>query len=343
MSLQKAKSYTVDLDASPKDRWRTIIHDHIEGIRKAERYVDDLVSKSFWTRILANIVYAALEGYIKRNRLMYGEEISAISEQTGIRLGKVAALQFTYEFSAYCTSIATHEQDAPILARSLDWDFDFLRDLIIQVDFCIKGKPLFRASTFAGFVGILTGMRCHEYALSVNFRMSQERGIIHNLIAAIVRKWPIAFLLRDTLETKSSFNLAKYNLQSASLISPCFLTIVGKEKGQLFKMTKDPRPRYDIAPNEDWSKINYIVQCNHDDVNNHQNILFSNEREKTAKDGMKTEDSRSISGLLKVFKKEPIINPLTIHITTMCPKKNYMQTYVVPKTYVFSTFHTKNV
>jgi hypothetical protein len=67
-------------------------------------------------------------------------------------------LQLSYE-SRGCTSIATVINGNAVLARTLDWDLPELRDLTIELDVRHGTTPLYTATTFAGYVGILTAMR----------------------------------------------------------------------------------------------------------------------------------------------------------------------------------------
>ena len=56
------------------------------------------------------------------------------------------------------------------LARTLDWDMPVLREFTIEVSFVQKKKEVFRATTWAGYVGVLTGLRRGSFAAAVNFR-----------------------------------------------------------------------------------------------------------------------------------------------------------------------------
>ena len=41
----------------------------------------------------------------------------------------------------------------------MDWEMPELMPLTLEVEFRIKDKPVFVTSTWAGYIGVLTGMR----------------------------------------------------------------------------------------------------------------------------------------------------------------------------------------
>jgi len=102
---------------------------------------------------------------------MFGDELEGISKQSGVPLGLLCLAQIGYELMAGCTSIVYHnENGVPCMIRTMDWNLECLRELTIHVDFVKGGRTLYSGTTWAGFVGLLTGMRRSEYSVSVNFR-----------------------------------------------------------------------------------------------------------------------------------------------------------------------------
>lgn len=74
----------------------------------------------------------------------------------------------------------------------MDWAYDELRDLTINVTFHSKGKPLFKITTWVLFVGVLTGMRFNQggtntgFSLSLNYRKLGE-SMLWNFLGAMAR------------------------------------------------------------------------------------------------------------------------------------------------------------
>lgn len=58
--------------------------------------------------------------------------------------------------------------------RTMDWESDFLTRMTVELDFQLGGKTVALATTWAGFVGVLTGMRPGAFSVSVNFRVKGD-------------------------------------------------------------------------------------------------------------------------------------------------------------------------
>jgi N-acylethanolamine-hydrolysing acid amidase len=60
-----------------------------------------------------------------------------------------------------------------LIAGNLDFNLaGLLRNLTIEVDFQSKGQTVFTATTYAGYVGVLTGMRPGAFSISLDQRES---------------------------------------------------------------------------------------------------------------------------------------------------------------------------
>jgi penicillin V acylase-like amidase (Ntn superfamily) len=61
---------------------------------------------------------------------MFGEELKAVAEQTGLSVGRLVLLQLAYEASTCCTSIvAPGVGGIPIHGRTMDWEMEYLKPL----------------------------------------------------------------------------------------------------------------------------------------------------------------------------------------------------------------------
>jgi hypothetical protein len=96
------------------------------------------------------------------------EGIAAIA---GLPVHLVIAFNTFLDIMMGCTSgTAPLKQTGEILHfRSLDWEMEELRPLVIQVEFIRGGNIVARAVTYAGYTGILTGVR-HGLSISLNYR-----------------------------------------------------------------------------------------------------------------------------------------------------------------------------
>ena len=100
--------------------------------------------------------------------------------------------------------------------RTLDWGMDFLRSIVVQLDF-IRSKSdtpqqiLASSITYVGFVGVLTGVR-QDLSISLNFRgvhnavtrYEQFRFYVHHVLVLLGVKQSISSLLRSYLVGRRS-------------------------------------------------------------------------------------------------------------------------------------------
>ena len=70
--------------------------------------------------------------------------------------------------------------------------------LTIEVDFIRGGNVVSKATTWAGYIGVLTGVRPEGFSVSVNYRRSEEmaenpvRALLTNVQRGIARHWPVS-------------------------------------------------------------------------------------------------------------------------------------------------------
>jgi acid ceramidase len=104
----------------------------------------------------------------------YGDEMKGIANATNTPLGEIVLYNIFYEIFTVCTSIVSQDPQGNIVhARNLDfglflgWDIanntwiisEMLRPLIINVNFTRNGDLVYRSVSFAGFIGVFTGVK----------------------------------------------------------------------------------------------------------------------------------------------------------------------------------------
>lgn len=117
-----------------------------------------------------------------------------------------------------CTSaIVTGADGNPTHVHSLDWNVPELQQTLIEVEFHREGKCAFVATTFAGYVGVLSGMKPQSHAVSVGYRNSAKKYRKY-LWSSVTGGWPAALLVRHQLESpKTTFKLCNTCMQSSML------------------------------------------------------------------------------------------------------------------------------
>lgn len=185
----------------------------------------DVIDGVIGTGRCADLLTGMFTAFTWLGGIYYGDELRGIARQLDISTGRLALLQVAYEVFAMCTSIVADSPAAsgPQHIRTMDWDLPALQCMTIEVEFCRGGTPLFVATTWPGYVGVLTGMRFSGYSVSVNYRRT-ERGhqsplwaVLGNFARGLTGAWPISFLVRAVLTDTPSYAQAVLQLQSSDL------------------------------------------------------------------------------------------------------------------------------
>jgi len=211
---------------------------------------------------------------------------------------------------------------------------DFLEPLTVELDFRKDGETLFVATSWAGYVGILTAMRPNCYSVSVNFRVTDEGTFWNNIKNALSSCWPIGFLVREIFETESSFFKAKSFLSDSELIAPCYVTICGVNEGEGALITRDRKK--ELNP---WgiSELGPIVQTNIDHWRDdeEQDIMDSVKRRELALKLIPNLKNVEKDILFEMMSRKPIFNSITVYGTYMSPREGYLETRIPMKNYGF--------
>ncbi|KAK3896621.1 hypothetical protein C8A05DRAFT_48399 [Staphylotrichum tortipilum] len=108
------------------------------------------------------------------------EEIRGISRATGLPLDLLISFNIGLDLLMGCTSggvLMSASPSAParmVHFRTLDWDMDELRRLVVELEFVgVEGGPaVARTVGYFGYVGVLTGVR-RGLSLGLNFRAGE--------------------------------------------------------------------------------------------------------------------------------------------------------------------------
>ncbi|CAF0844433.1 unnamed protein product [Adineta steineri] len=324
--------FIVNLDLSPALRWQHILRLYIDQFREVEKKIDSMITDiigQFAGPMLEKILSTIMSGITRLGLVYYGQELKGFSEITGIPLGKLVLIQFVYECFACCTSIVCKDEqnNIPIHIRTMDWELDFLKPLTIDVDFQKNGQTIFKATTWVGYVGILTGMRTQDgYSVSVNFRHTGG-SLGTNLKTALTAGWPIGFLVREVLESTHTYDIAVEQLAQSSIIAPCYFTICGTSQCRTFGTLLT---RKQASEEKRWTVSDHgsIVQTNidHWSSDNNEDILYSIKRRSLSRNVLDEMKPINEYELWKLISEYPICNKITIYGTFMCPEYNIYHT-----------------
>ena len=88
---------------------------------------------------------------------------------------------------------------------------------------------------FAGYVGVLTGIKPQQFTLTLDERFSLDGGfvgIIRWLMGDRSAKWA-GFLMRDVLDGSENFQEALTALSTTKLLAPVYFILGGADAGQV--------------------------------------------------------------------------------------------------------------
>lgn len=275
----------------------------------------------------------------------YGDEIKGIAKATGISLGEVVLYNIFYEVFTVCTSIVAEDKTGNLFhARNLDfglfmgWDTknntwmlsEILRTLVVNIDYQRNGKTVYKSVSFAGFVGVFSGVKPGVLTITLNERFNIDGGYIGILEWILGKrnvKWS-TFLTRDVLETATSYEQAHDMFSNEEVLAPVYYILGGTKSGEgvviTRSRTKSLHPMSLNPSNNTW----FILQTNYD---NWKPALVIDDRRTPGKaclNKMGQQVAAAFKGLYNVLSTQPVLNKLTTYTTLMQASSGTVETYV---------------
>lgn len=339
MNIKEVKSYIINLDLEPEKRWTKVILDHKQHFPRVVKEIDTILKSA---GILGGLSKVFVGLFASLGNIMYKKELEAISLLSDVPMNKLVLMQICYEMFSACTSIVIRGKNRNYHFRTMDWEMGFLRNLTINVTFVKGGKELYKATTWAGYVGVVTGTN-REYSLALNYRRSNGT-LIGNVIRTMGMKWPVGYLIRYVFDNNMDYDQAYTALCTYKLISPCYITMCRfKDSAKIIVRNHDKLVDFRQLTND--VNNGYLIQTNHDvnengDCDGNVNIMWSFERYKHALDVIQEKynfDSDGVCNqvdidqvlLMKNLMSIPIINPHTIYASLIVPEQFTLESFVV--------------
>ena len=276
--LVPVRRYVVSLDKKPADRWREVARDFAGRLSsEVAAYLDSVIAEVALTvgvrpAEMRERVRQALARHRRRRilppsrlerpgassgaagRVLPGafvgglfydrEELESFAKHSGTAVEDIALLQLAYEAAARCTSVVAATAGGKLVhGRTLDWDAPFLRAMTIEVEFRRGGEVVYVASTWAGYLGVLTGLRPNGFSVSVNWRKSAV-GLLENFHHLGSGVWAAGCLVRHVLEADAAFPQyadAVRALASFPLASPAYVIVAGTTLSEGVVLTRGRR------------------------------------------------------------------------------------------------------
>ncbi|XP_029114745.1 acid ceramidase [Scleropages formosus] len=336
--------YTVNLDLPPAKRWTDVMSDKKDDLLGMIQVVRDLANAFVPSGKLLDIVDRDLPLLLDTLPFPFNEEIRGISAASGVPLGEVLLFNIFYEVFTACTSVVAEDSNGHLFhARNLDfglfmgWDVrnkswlmtEKLRPLVVNVDFQRNNKTVFKSTSFAGYVGMLTGIHPHAFTLTMNERFSLDGGYI-GIMEWILGKrdgmW-MSFLTRSVLENATSYEEAKQKLSQTKLLAPAYFILGGNQTGQGCVITRSRVLSLDIWELDRTLGRWYVLETNYD---HWKEPLFLDDRRTPAMKCMNQTTRANISPktLYDVLSTKPVLNKLTTYTTLMDVSEGRLESYI---------------
>ena len=325
-----APYYIVDLDLPPELRWAQVAKDYSAYFPLLLKELEEMYPKLL-IRAISDIT-AHFEDYFP---YPYADEIRGIVKYSNntVTLGQVVLGNIIYDLTAFrksdyktgkgvCTSIVASDSKGKIFhGRNLDYQFTkSLRDMVINVQFKKGNDPnYFMGTTFAGFIGLLTGCKPNGVSISLDERDTGEWW--QNAISALKDGGHglVSILIRDVLQQdKVIFSNAVDKLSGTPLIAPSYLIVAGPGSTDGVVITRERQAALDKwfldLDNGDW----FILETNYDrwkppPSNDDRRDPGLQAMRKIGRDGI------NATSLLKVLSTAPVLNSETTYTTIMSP------------------------
>ncbi|KXJ13439.1 Acid ceramidase [Exaiptasia diaphana] len=235
----------------------------------------------------------------------YKEEIIGLSKASGIPVGEVVLYNIFYEVFTVCTSIVAENKKGK------------------------GGKTLYKTVSFAGYVGVITGLKPGLFSLTLNERFNINGGyigIIEWIFGKRDAKWS-SFLSRDVLEHANSFSEAHDMLANTEVLAPVYYILGGNKSGEGVVVTRDrtknlQENRMDPAKGK-W----FVLQTNYDFWK--PPLLIDDRRTPGTFCMNKVGQSEiGFKGLYNVLSSQPVLNKLTTYTVLMQVNSGELVSYI---------------
>lgn len=236
--------FSIDINQAPKLRFQEVSTFYKERVRIVLEHYLTLVPE-----ILIDAV-AWIGNGIRYLQPEYYEEIDGMAYALGIDTPFIMFMQYVYEFSAFCTSSVVRMADGTIVHdRNLDFAFaDVMRNITYIAKFTKGDEYLFDATMFAGYNGVMTGIRKGAFSISINERKPSWRSdpveLIKNLASLYAGYKQNTKLIRDTLTNCKDFACAFDDLSNVEVIAPSYFIVAGLKDNEGAVITRD---RFSVA------------------------------------------------------------------------------------------------
>lgn len=276
-------TYTVDLDKDPADRWTEIVTPLSENIMAMiQQFIEAELHGAIKSPLIKALLDLGTDELLKKIPSPYDDEMRGIAKATGIHVTYIFVYNIMYEVMGLCTSLVANDKDGHVYhARNLDFGLflgtnttthnwaltEKLRPLLMNLNFVRGGATLYQTTQYAGYIGVLTGVRKGGFAISVDSRF--DGNLDKFLLAWILGKYDGEFLSWKTRTVMESFDTYPNALQALTNwkpMGPCYVIVSGAKakEGAVLQLGANRDTPLLVRSLADGNDTYYVAQTNYD-------------------------------------------------------------------------------
>lgn len=348
-SVDLVERFVVDLDRPPTERWEELARKKSPEIQALREGFRSVFGAKFIGDYFLRLTNRYMGVFVRTLPAPYAEEIASVAKFANVTVEEATLFNLFYEFFSVCTSIvATDAGGRPTHGRNMDFGLflgwnsklhswrmtELLRATVVELEWQRNNRTLFRSVNFAGYVGVLTGMKAEVFSLTIDIRFKLNGGYL-GLIQWLAGARDIAFagfVAREVLENNNTYSDAVQSLSNAKLIAPIYFIVGGTQSREGVVLTKERNirtaSRYTMVDNERKFGEDWFVLATNYDLDG--SAPFFDDRMTPAATCLSRLGKAGVGkeGLFNVLSTDPNLNRLTVYTTLMQVKPDSMETYI---------------
>jgi acid ceramidase len=276
-------TYTVDLDKDPADRWTDIVKPLSKDIAAMiQTFISNVLGHLIDSPLIKFILDMGSDTLLKKIPAPFDDEIRGIAKATGLHVTYIFVYNIMYEVAGLCSSLVANDKHGHVYhARNLDfgefmgedaasrsWELTAkLRPMLMNLNFVRGGVTLYQTTQYAGYVGLLTGMRKDGFAISVDTRFdgNLDKFLLAWLMGSYTGEF-LSFKTRTVMENFGSYSSALHALSNWQPIGPCYIIISGAKakEGAVLQLGANSSTPLLTRSLTDANDTYYVAQTNYD-------------------------------------------------------------------------------
>ncbi|KAJ4864133.1 beta subunit of n-acylethanolamine-hydrolyzing acid amidase domain-containing protein [Trichoderma breve] len=306
-------TYRIDLSLPPSERYVKLASDFAPRMKPITPLFDTVLESVLpWSFLRSIVKFAALLILRRVYSSEETQELVGISKASGVDMHFLVAFNLLLDILLGCTSggvltrikkgkggethLGEKQTDTEPRARmmhfrTLDWGMPELRSVLVVLEFVRSNSKepetvIVRTVTYAGFVGVLTGVR-QDLSMSLNFRPTHNCSAVslrmHQSLVLLGVQPSISSVLRQHLlrpehHPPTIDNVTKSITRTRS--APCYIILCSGTETTVIQK--------DLISAQTKSSTDFIVHTNHDFTPTNSSSQANIQKESSSILGMET-------------------------------------------------------